>query len=120
MLDTNTTDALITTQNILFRLGFHPLFRGTLYMSEALLLVHKDPSAPYKVMDKVYKPLAERHGKSVGSVETNMRRALKDAFDNGNKKMLYRLVHRHTDRPTVSEFLLLLYKQILFDQRYHQ
>ena len=120
MLDTNTKDALLTAQNILFRLGFHPLFRGTLYMSEARILVHKDPSAPYRVMDKVYKPLAERHGKSVGSIETNMRRALKDAFDNGNKKVLCRLVHRNTGQPTVSGFLLLLYQQMLFDPRSRQ
>ncbi|MFR2465266.1 MAG: sporulation initiation factor Spo0A C-terminal domain-containing protein [Clostridia bacterium] len=120
MFDTNASDALITAQNILFRFGFHPLFRGTLYLSEALILIHNDPSAPYSVMDKIYKPLAKRHGKSLGSIETNMRRALADAYTNGNKKMFAHLIHRSTGQPTVSEFLLLLYQQMLFDQRYRQ
>lgn len=120
MLDTNKKDALITAQNILFRFGFHPLFRGTLYLAEAIILIHQNPSAPYHIMDEVYKPLAERHGKSLGSVESNMRRALKDAFDNGNKKMLRRLSHRSAERPSVSEFLLLLYQQMLYDQRYRK
>ena len=107
----------MTTQSVIRRLGKTRGKKGFAYAKTAVELLMEDDNRCQNLSRDVYPEVAKRYQVKVSCVERNIRTMLEDCWDHGNRKLFHEIAGYELDhRPTVKEFLNMLYDYLLENQ----
>lgn len=98
-----------------FGIRYHSAGRRYLWTGLEVALEH--PEYLDEMMERFYPVVAERHDRSVGAVESAMRRAIVDAYNSGVAKDSFARYFKRSAKeiPSVSEFISVITLHIKYD-----
>ncbi len=90
---------------------------GHRYLTTSLLIAVQHPEYLIEVMEMFYPLVAKIHQRSVGAVESAMRRAIIDAYESGVARERFLLFFKRSAKeiPSVSEFISALSSYIRYN-----
>jgi two-component system response regulator (stage 0 sporulation protein A) len=95
------------------KLGIHSAYCGYHYLEYALTLCLQDENYMLYVWKWLYRDVALYYDKSRASVERALRTVVAACWNDGNRNYLHKISSCHLEqRPTVSEFIEILYHQL--------
>lgn len=94
-------------------LGIHATHLGYYYLTSALELLIEDERRLLHITKEVYPAVARKHHTTVACVDKNMRTLIDHIWSSDSKILLQKIcLYPLTVRPTVSEFLDILYWEL--------
>lgn len=105
-------EAYRNATNALHIVGMTANNNGYIYVRDAIVMVYLDRSYIKGMSKRLYPEIAERYGKSSGSVSKEIDYAIKSAWTRGNCEALTQMfantVSYHRTKPSNAEFIAMI------------
>ena len=101
-------------QILLDQMGFSSPFCGYKMLADAIAIAVKDDEAVTRITQLIYPQVAEKFQSNARNVEKNMRKAIENFWDHGNRDVYTHIAgHKVYYRPTNAEFIAAVSSFIL-------